>query len=118
LYGVIEMTYSEDLRKRVVAFVKKGGRKSEACRRFNVSRWCVYNWINRPSLAPQQRGVPRRRLLCLKALEAHVHTYPDAYQYERAEALGVSRHVILYGLRRLGIKKNAFIQRKKRQLSQ
>jgi hypothetical protein len=118
LYGVIEMTYSEDLRKRVVAFVKKGGSKSEACRRFNVSRWCVYNWINRPSLAPQQRGVPRRRLLCLKALEVHVHTYPDAYQYERAEALGVSRHVILYGLRRLGIKKNAFIQRKKRQLSQ
>jgi len=74
--------------------------------------------MNRKSLAPQQRGVPRFRLLCLKALETHVNAYPDAYQHERAEALGVSRHVILYGLRRLGIKKNAFVQREKRQLSQ
>jgi hypothetical protein len=73
----------------VVAFIQKGGSKSEACRRFNVSRWCVYNWINRKSIAPQQRGVPRFRLLCLNALEAHVNAYPDAYHYERAEALGV-----------------------------
>jgi transposase-like protein len=112
------MTYSEDLRKRVIDFVQKGGSKSEACRRFKVSRWCVYNWLNRKSLAPQQRGIPRVRRVCPQVLEAHVKMYPDAYQRERAEALGVSRHVILYGLKCLGIKKNTFIQGEKRQLSQ
>ena len=36
------MTHSLDLRKRVVAFVREGGSKSEVARRFKVSRWCVY----------------------------------------------------------------------------
>ena len=47
------MTYSKDLRKRVVAFVESGGSRAEAARLFEVSRWCVYDWINREDLAPQ-----------------------------------------------------------------
>ena len=41
------MTHSLDLRKWVVAFVQAGGTKSEAARRFKVSRWCVYDWLER-----------------------------------------------------------------------
>ena len=40
-----QMTYSLDLRQRVVDFVKKnGGSKAEASRVYDVSIWCVYDW--------------------------------------------------------------------------
>lgn len=114
------MTYSVDLRERVVSFVKNGGGKSAAARLFGVSRWCVYNWMSRESLEPAKQGCPGPWKLSPEALKAHVAAYPDAYQRERAAALGVSRHVVLYGLKRLGIrrKKNAALQRKKLRLSQ
>jgi putative transposase len=113
------MTYSMDLRQRVVAFVRDGGSKSEAARRFGVSRWCVYNWTNRKTLEPSKQGCPGPWKLSPEALKAHVEQYPDAYQHERAVALGVSRHVVLYGLKRLGIrrKKNATLPREERRLS-
>lgn len=41
------MTYSIDLRKRVVEFVQKGGSKAEASRRYQVSLWCVNDWCKR-----------------------------------------------------------------------
>lgn len=112
------MTYSVDLRERVVEFVEQGGSKSEASRRFKVSRWCIYNWMKRESLQPDKQGCPGPWKLCPEALKTHVEAFPDAYQHERAEVLGVSRHVVLYGLKRLGIKKNAVVPRKKRRLSQ
>lgn len=112
------MTYSIDLRKRVIDFVNKGGSKSEAAKRFNVSRWCVYNWLSRKTLEPDKQGCPKPWKLCPEALKKHVENHPDAYQSERANDLGVSEYAIWYGLRRLGIKKNAVIQRERRQLSQ
>ncbi|NJK57672.1 MAG: IS630 family transposase, partial [Pleurocapsa sp. SU_5_0] len=41
------MTYSVDLRKRVVEFVAAGGSKAEASRRYEVSLWCVNDWCQR-----------------------------------------------------------------------
>ncbi|HRF61702.1 MAG TPA: IS630 transposase-related protein [Candidatus Competibacter sp.] len=35
------MTYSVDLRKKVVGFVRNGGGQREAVRRFEVSLWCI-----------------------------------------------------------------------------
>jgi transposase len=39
------MTYSLDLRQRVVAYVEQGG--SEAASHFKVSPWCVGDWCKR-----------------------------------------------------------------------
>jgi transposase len=97
------MTYSEDLRKRVVAFVQGGGSKSEGARLFKVSRGCVYLWLNCKNLAPKRVRNTQPYTLNEAELKTHVEKYPDAYQHERAAALGVSWHVVLYGLRRLGI---------------
>ena len=66
-----------------------------------LSRWCVYDWLERTELVPKKRPWKMK----LEALAAHVAAYPDAYQHERAEALGVSRYAIWYGLRRLALKK-------------
>ena len=39
------MTYSVDLRKKVVTFVERGGSQAAAARRFDISLWCVrYCW--------------------------------------------------------------------------
>ena len=112
------MAYSRDLRERVLAFVEAGGSKSEASRIFGVSRWCVYNWLKRVGLAALKPGPKQPRHLLVTVLEAHVAAYPDAYQKERALALGVSDYVVWYGLKRLGIKKNATVPRNKRRASQ
>lgn len=106
------LTYSVDLRERVVAFVKAGGGKREAARRFKVSRWCVYNWLERENLEPEKQGSPGPWKLSPEVLKAHVAEKPDAYQHERSAELGVSRHVVLYGLKRLNLtrKKNAAVR--------
>jgi putative transposase len=83
------MTYSIDFRKKVVAFVKNGGSQAEAARRFDISLWCVRDWLARKDLQPRQRGVPRRRKLDKDALRAHVRDYPDALLRERAVHFGV-----------------------------
>jgi transposase len=40
------MRCSQDLRKRVIDFVRGGGSKAEAARRFPVSRASGYNWTS------------------------------------------------------------------------
>ena len=50
----------------------------------------------------------------MEALKQDVETYPDAYQYERAQRLGVSQRGIGYALKRLAMsrkKKPSFIPR-------
>lgn len=112
------MTFSLDLRERVVQFVEGGGSKTEAARRFGVSRWCVYSWLGRETLKPDRQGAPvGPRKISFDRLRVHVEQYPDAYQYERAKDLGVSRHVVMNGLKRLGIKKNVVVPREERQSS-
>jgi transposase len=108
------MTYSIDLRTRVVAFVAKGGSKIEASDRFGVSRKTVYNWLAKEDLRPKAHG-PRRRKLDRQALRAHVATHPDALIRERAAHFGVSQTSIWHGLNqlRISVKKNAAVSRKK-----
>jgi transposase len=83
------MTYSVDLRKKVVAFVHKGGGQAEAARHYGVSLWCVRDWLTRKDLQPQQRGVPRQRKLDKDKLRMHVRDHPDATLLERATHFGV-----------------------------
>ena len=83
------MPYSVDFRKKVVAFVRNGGGQREAARRFDISLWCVRDWMKRTDLQPQQKGVPRLRKLDKEALRAHVRDEPDAILRERAAHFGV-----------------------------
>ena len=84
---------SIDLRKRVVAFVSKGGSKAEASRRYEVSLWCVNDWCKRGDLTP--KIVKRRkRKLDWEALERHTQEFPDALLRERAQHFGVRESAI------------------------
>jgi len=95
------MTYSVDLREKVVAFVQHGGGQAQAARRFDISLWCVRDWLARPDLPPQQKGVRRRRKLDKAALRAHVRDYPDALIRERAVHFGVYPNAVWVALQAL-----------------
>ena len=94
------MTYSIDLRERVVKFVIDGGSKAEASRRYEVSLWCVNDWCKRDNLTPQlQKG--RKRKLDWYALSRHLQSEPDALLRERAEHFGVHTNAIWYACRQM-----------------
>ncbi len=75
------MAHSVDLRERVVEFAEQGGSKSEAARRFQVSRWCAYDWLERECLQAAKTGPKQPSRLAPDLLKTHVEEYPDAYQY-------------------------------------
>jgi transposase len=41
------MSYSIDLKKRVVSFIEEGGSKVEATKRFSVGRRTVFKWMKK-----------------------------------------------------------------------
>ena len=41
------MSYSIDLKKRVLDFIEEGGSKVEATKRFSVGRRTIFKWINK-----------------------------------------------------------------------
>ena len=103
------MRCSIDLRKRVLDFIDSGASKSEAARRFKVSRSSVYTWLqSQDAFSYRRPGPSEPRKLALQALSAHVQAHPDKTQAERAAHFGVSRHCIGYNLQKLKIsrKKN------------
>jgi transposase len=95
------MTYRVDFRQKVVVFVRTGGGQREAARRFDISLWCVRDWLARQDLQPRQQGVWRRRKLDREALRAHVRDYPDALVRERAVHFGVYPNAVWVALKAL-----------------
>lgn len=98
------MTYSVDLRERVIKFVQTGGSKQAAAVHFGVSRWCVYNWLERAQLPPNKHPSRQRKLIkadVLKLLEQQ----NDARLIDDAEQLGVTTQAIWYAFKRWGIVK-------------
>lgn len=108
------MRCSNDIRKRVIAFVRGGGSKAEAARRFQVSRGSVYNWGKAPDAFFYRRPGPKAgRKLDWEALRRQVEAHADLTQQERARQFGVSRHCIWNALQKIGLrrKKNARLPR-------
>ena len=108
------MTYSIDLRRRVVGFVESGGNKAEASRRFGVSLWCVDDWCKRQDLSPKAHS-PRHRKIDKEALRRHVGVYPDALLRERAQLFGVHINAVWSMMRKMELthKKSDALQREK-----
>jgi putative transposase len=110
------LSYSEDLRERVVGFVREGGSKTEASERFSVSRAVIYIWLKSESQSPLKTGPKGPHKVDLGNLKQSVAERPDAYLDELAGELNVSAFAVAYGLKRLGIsrKKNHALRGKNR----
>jgi transposase len=96
--------YGLDLRERVVKFIKSGGSKAEAARRFELGRRTVYRYLpamEAGTLAPKTSWGHWRKLDPHK-LHAHVKQHPDATLKELQRVFGVSHHAVWVRLRQLG----------------
>src|SRR5262245_23991029 len=104
------MRCSQDLRKRVIEFVRGGGSKAEAARRFQVSRASVYNWTGvADGLAYRRPGPKGPRQLDWEALRGYVVLYPERTQKERARHFGVSRHCIWHALQQMKLSRKKML---------
>lgn len=102
------MTYSSDFRRKVLSVREKEGLTiAEVAARFCVGVASVVRWIKHPD-PKRTRNKPATKI-DMEGLARDVLEHPDAYQYERAQRMGVSVQGINYALRRLGVsyKKNA-----------
>ena len=102
------MTYSVDFRRKVLSIREQDGLTlAETATRFGVGVASVTRWLKQPE-PKRTRDKPATKI-DMKALADDVEVYPDAYQYERANRLGVSSSGIGHALKRLGMscKKNA-----------
>ncbi len=101
------MTYSLDMRKKVLKIrAEEGLSMAKVAKRFGVGVSSVMRWSNNISCVKKRN---RSSKIDIEALKRDIEQYPDAYQFERAARLGVSKYCIWYSLKRLNItyKKNA-----------
>ena|ERR1039457_5227298 len=110
--------YTLDLRERVVKFIKSGGSKAEAARRFEIGRRTVYRYLAAlkvGTLAPKKSWGHWRKL-DPQQLHAHVTKHPDATLKELQTVFRVSHHAVWVRLRQLGftLKKTHKISRTQR----
>ena len=48
------MSYSLDLRQKVINYIENGGKITEAAKKFGVGRATIYKWLNRQNLEATQ----------------------------------------------------------------
>ena len=109
------MTYSTDLRTLVLSFIKEGGTKAEAVRRFKVGRATIFIWLKQSE--HHKAGIPGPKSswkFDQEELAQEVRLHPDKLLKELAAPRGVGIDAIARALKRMGItrKKNAALQTK------
>ena len=83
------MTYSVDFRKKVLTiYHNESLTLANTAKRFQVGEASIVRWMKQ--LEPKATRDRRRPRIPDDVLLKEVEQYPDAYQYERNERLGVS----------------------------
>lgn len=96
------MSYSIDFRRKVLEVKGKEELSlAKVSKRFGVAVNTVFLWSKKIE-AITKRNKPAIKI-DREALKRDVEEYPDAYQYERADRLHVSKAAIWYALRRLNV---------------
>ncbi len=101
------MTYSRDFREKVLLIKEKESLSfAKIAKRFSIGIASVVRWAENIE-SKKTRNKPATKI-DMEALKKDIEAYPDAYQYERANRLNVSRAGINHALKRLGVtyKKN------------
>lgn len=101
------MTYSLDFRKKVLKLkTEEKLSYEETTKRFKIGKTTLVRWHRK--LEPQTTRNKPATKINMEALKQDLNDYPDGYQHERANRLGVSQKGICEALKRLGVtyKKN------------
>lgn len=108
------MAHSEDLRRRVVKYVRQGGSKASAARVFSVNRGCVYAWLGmeKEGQARRKPGPKAARKVDMQKLSDLTQKQNDLMLKEMAEIFDVHESTICKALKRIGIsrKKNGGVR--------
>ena len=102
------MTYSLDFRRRLFSIkASKNLTFLETSKLFNISMATLFRWSK--NIEPNRTRNKPSTKIDMDALKKDVETYPDAYQFERAQRLGISAGGIFHAFKRLKVtyKKNA-----------
>ena len=78
------MSYSLDLRQKVITYLENVGTITKAAKIFGIGRATIYRWLNRQNLEPT-KVEQRQSKIDWKALEKDVQENPDAKFIERAK---------------------------------
>ena len=108
------MTYSLDLRKRVITYIEEGKSKASASRKFNISPDTIHRWwINREDISPKRKRVSKSHKLDRNHLVRLIEANPDMMLKELSSELNMSIHAVWHTLKVLGYsrKKNGTLQR-------
>ncbi|SFJ07174.1 transposase [Nitrosomonas sp. Nm34] len=98
----LQMTYPISFRHKILSVRKKENLSiAQVAKRFCVGVVSVMRWIKTPD-PKTTRNKPATKIN-MERLAQNVKNYPDAYQYERAKRLGVSKQGINHALKRLGV---------------
>ena len=96
------MTYSVDFRQKVLKVREAEGLSmAQVAKRFHIGLATVMRWTKKP--APQTTRNKPATKINMEGLKQDIETYPDAYTYERAQRLGVSKTGVWHAMKRLGI---------------
>lgn len=98
------MSYSAELKERVLEYVRQGGKKSEAIRLFCVGRNTIFRWLRQPpDYQPGKPGPKGSYKFDQEALRRGVEAHPDRLQREWAAIFGVGKNAISLAFKRMGI---------------
>lgn len=104
------MTYSIDLRKKVLDYIDGGASKVDAEKTFKISRRTIQKWLKRGTLEPTPRTHWQGKIN-KKDLVKYVENNPNTTLFECAKKFGVKISSISNMLKKLKIvKKNNEIQ--------
>lgn len=100
--------YSNDLRKRVLAYYDDNHTQKETCAVFGISRSALTDWLKlrRETGSADLRPRPKIRnskKIDGEQLKAYIAKHPDAYFHEIASVFNVVPSAIYYACRRHGI---------------
>lgn len=105
-------SYGEDLRKRVLNYISRGGNKYEASKLFEVSRSTIYRWLELKRETGKLRPRKRQKFIAKKfedkTLIEYLKKSPSATLLEMGNKFKVTPQAIFYRLEKLKItrKKN------------
>src|SRR5258706_1322360 len=100
------MSYSIDLRERVIKFIEKSGNKTKAAKVFNISRTTIHEWLlKKTKTGTLEDAKPKRgwKKLEPKALISYVQSHPEATLREYADHFKASVPSVCLALKKLKI---------------
>jgi putative transposase len=100
------MSYSLDLRERVITFIEQGGSKVDAAVLFGVARPTIYKWLRKKADTGSLKDAPLKRKwkkINPVELEAYVKENPDLTLADYAKHFGASSPSVCAALKKLKI---------------